>query len=413
MLTSRSTLALLPFLFVLAGCADPESTTTAPATTSESTSESSSSSDTSAALCEAMHEECFGKQRVCVAKDGATSCEACPPAHYASPQGSCDPLQGTVVSNDFDDFTVKSGEEIKNLCQSWTLHNAEELWVNAVELTQDASSHHSNWTFVPDDKFTGADGVWPCDDRNYSQVQAAVFGGVIYAQSTQAAHEVQKFPGGAAVRIPPYSRIIGDVHLLNTTDKDITGHSRLSLYTLPKSDVKVKLAPFHLVFTGLAIPPHADSRFSSECELKSQFDALGQPFKMDIYFILPHYHALGKSFFLDVAGGAKDKERIFEVGAYDGEAHGRNYDPPYPITDATGLSFGCDFTNPRDDTIHYGFGDQEMCEVLGFAASEVAFESDAKSSEPAGADGKTQLFTGPCETLAFKWNQDKPGGKGP
>src|SRR5262249_44789650 len=160
-------------------------------------------------------------------------------------------------------------------------------------------------------------------------------------------------------------------------------------------------------------PPHANSRFSSECDLESKFAASSLPFKMDIYFVLPHYHSLGKSFFLDVAGGEKDKERIFEVGAYDGEAHGRSYDPPYSITDATGLSFGCDFSNPRGDYVHYGLGDQEMCEMLGFAASEMAFQADAQSSEPAGEEGATQLFTGPCTALAFKWGQDKPGGNGP
>jgi hypothetical protein len=409
MLSSRSTLALLPLVFVLAGCTDPESTTTPSTTTASDSTSSADPLDP----CEAMHEECFAKQRVCVAKDGAGSCEVCPAAHYASPQGSCDPLQGTALINDFAEFTVKSGQEVKGLCQSWTLHNAEELWVNAVELTQDMSSHHSNWTFVPDDKFTGPDGTWPCDERSYTQVGAAIYGGVLYAQSTQAEHEVQKFPNGAAVRIPPYSRIITDVHLLNTTDKDITGNAKLSLYALEESDVKVKLTPFHLVFTGLNIPPYADSRFSSECDLESKFAANGIPFKMDIYFVLPHYHSLGRSFFLDVAGGKQDKERIFEVGAYDGEAHGRNYDPPYSVTDATGLSFGCDFTNPRGDYIQYGLGDQEMCEMLGFAKSEMAFESDAQTSEPAGQDGKTQLFTGPCTSLAFKWDQDKPGGKGP
>lgn len=408
----RWTIALLPLAGALAGCSDAESTTSSSTTTGTSSS-TSTSTGTSPDPCDALRDECFAKQQVCAVTNGAASCEACPAAHYASAQGACEPLDGKATVHDFDDFTVKSGEEVLGLCQSWTLHNAEELWVNAVELTQSESSHHSNWTFVPDDKFTGADGVWKCADRSYSQVEAAVYGGVLYAQSTQAAHEVQKFPNGAAVRIPPYSRIIGDVHLLNATQADTTGRATLALYSLPASDVKIKLVPFHLVYTGLNIPPHADSRFFGGCDLESQYAGSGFPFTMDIYFILPHYHALGKSFFLDVMGGPKDKSRIFEVGAYDGEAHGRAFDPPYAVDGATGLSFGCDFTNPRDDYIHYGFGDQEMCEVLGFADSPMAFESDVSTAVPAGADGATQLYTGTCSTLAFQWDQNKPGGKGP
>jgi hypothetical protein len=398
----RSTLALLPLLAVLAGC-DAEST--------GGGSGGSTSTSSGPDLCADLREECFGAQSICVVTDGAPACQACPAAHYATREDTCEPLPGTPLTHEFAEFTVQSGEEVLGLCQSWTLNNAEELWVNAVVLEQDESSHHSNWTFVPDDKFTGEDGVWPCKDRGYSQLQAALFGGVIYAQSTQTEYEVQKFPNGAAVRIPPYSRIIGDVHLLNTTDADITGNVTLSLYSLPAADVTIKLAPFHLTYDGLSIPPQADSRFTGRCELDSKFGAGG--FEMDIYYILPHYHARGKSFFLDVLGGKNDGERIFEVGAYDGESHGKYYDPPYSITDADGLGFGCDFNNPTSETIKWGFGDQEMCETLGFAASEYAFESRVETAEPEGTDGSTQLFTGACSTLAFKWAQDKPGGPGP
>lgn len=395
----RSLLAFLPLAaLALVGCENdgpivPGATTTTPGP------------------CDDLREECFSAQRICVAKDDGPVCEPCPAGHHATREDTCEPLEGIKYTNDFAEFTVKSGEEVLGLCQSWTLNNAEEIWVNAVELTQDASSHHSNWTYVPDDKFTGEDGVWPCKDRGYNQLEAALYGGVVYAQSTQTEHEVQKFPNGAAVRIPPYSRIIGDVHLLNTTAADITGNATLTLYALPADEVKVKLTPFHLTYNGLNIPPQADSRFTGRCELDKHFG--GKGFRMEIYYILPHYHALGKSFFLDLIGGEKDQERIFEIGAYDGESHGKNYDPPYAITDATGLAFGCDFNNPTSEYIKWGFGDQEMCEVLGFADSDYAFESSIDEAVPDGADGSTQLFTGKCNTLAFKWSHDKPGGPGP
>ncbi len=393
----------LPCLVALLGCGSESSSD--PTTTSTSTS-------VGADLCKDMAETCFAKQSICVASGESASCETCPSAEYATKEGTCEKIPGTAYTHQFAEFEVKSGEEIKGLCQSWTLNNPEELWINTVELTQSASSHHSNWTYVPDTEFEGPDGVWPCKDRNYSQLQAAVTGGVVYAQSTQAEHEVQKFPNGAAVRIPPFARIIGDVHLLNTTDKDAKGSTTFTIYSLKKDEVTVKLAPFHLVYEGLNIPPQSDSRFTGQCDnLDTKFGANG--FKMNIYFILPHYHALGKSLFVDIIGGKNDGERIFEIGAFDGEAHGRNYDPPYAITDAKGLAYGCDFTNPRDEYITYGLGDQEMCELLGFAESDYAFESASHEANSAGKDGATQLFTSPCDTLAFKWAQDKPGGNGP
>jgi hypothetical protein len=360
--------------------------------------------------CDSLLAECLAKQQSCVDGSDGARCEPCAVGAYAAASGSCEAIGGTPVPHEFAEFTVDPGQEILGLCQSWTLNNATELWVNAVELAQDVASHHSNWTFVPADKFDGPDGVWSCSDRNYSQLTAALLGGVLYAQSTQAEKEVQKFPDGAAVRIPPYARIIGDVHLLNTTDKAITGHVRMNLYTLPVDQVTVKLVPFHLTYEGLDIPPHATSRFTGECAVESQFPS---GFAMQVYYALPHTHSLATRFFLSVLGGPRDGESLLDIEGFTPDAHGRAYDPPIDMKDAAGFRFGCEYTNPRAESVGWGFGDQEMCEVLGFADSTMAFESSVGEAQPDGTDGQVQLFTGACSTLAFPWDFNKPGGPPP
>jgi hypothetical protein len=267
---------------------------------------------------------------------------------------------------------------------------------------------------VPANLYDGPDGVWPCSERSYTQVTAALSGGVLYAQSTQATKEIQRFPNNAAVRIPPYSRVIGDVHLLNTTPDPITGSARLTLYTLAAEEVAVKLVPFHLTYTGLELPPHATSRFTGECALDDRFlAASGNPFRIDIYYVLPHYHVLGTRFFLEVLGGPAAGTSLFDVQGFDSEPHGRAYDPPLRVEGATGLRFGCEFENPRSESVGWGVGDQEMCETLGFADSEVVFESRVESAAAAGQDGEVQMFTGPCNTLALLWDHDKEGGPAP
>jgi hypothetical protein len=57
--------------------------------------------------------------------------------------------------------------------------------------------------------------------------------------------------------------------------------------------------------------------------------------------------------------------------------------------------------------VHWGFGDQEMCEMLGFVESDAAFESSIDTDSPAGADNQTQLFTGQCSTIMLPWNTKK------
>ncbi len=276
--------------------------------------------------------------------------------------------------------------------------------MNAVQLSQSEASHHSNWTYVPEDMFDGPDGIWPCKDRDYDQLSAALAGGVLYAQSTQAVRETQKFPEGAALRIPARSRLISDIHTLNTSSETITGHLSLTLYAIPEADVTVKLAPFHVDYHGLQIPPKATSRFSGACELQSSFEAQGQPFELDVYYLLPHTHELGSRMFVEVYGGPDDNKTLIDVRGNIGEPRGRSFDPPVEVRGATGLRFGCEFQNPRDETIGWGFDDQEMCEALGFAKSPVIFETRIATAESSGAEGDTQLFTGPCDTLAVEWD---------
>jgi hypothetical protein len=349
---------------------------------------------------------CRVNQKGCEVSGGATQCMACEAGSYAVASGACDPIPGTATAHDFAEFTTDAGSESLGLCQSWTLNNDADIWVNAVELEQNEASHHSNWTFVPDTKYAGDDGVWDCKDRNYDELSAAVAGGVLYAQSTQATHEVQKFPDGAAVRIPAHSRIIGDVHLLNVTAEAVTGHAKLTIYSLDVAKVTHKLTPFHMTYTGLDIPPHSTSRFTGDCDLASQYQqSTGKPFDLKLYYSLPHTHALGTRFFLFAKGGGVDGESLIDVAGFNGEARGKAYDPPIDLSGATGLEFGCEFQNPRDVDVKWGFQDQEMCEMLGFVEADAAFQSEVKTAESAGADGDVQLFTGACDTIVIPWDQ--------
>ena len=357
-----------------------------------------------------MVDQCLINQQTCGLEGGSPKCMPCPSGRYASAEG-CLPIGGTALSHEFPDQTTASGQEIKGMCRSWTLENDTELWVNAVELEQDESSHHSNWMFVEDTEFDGPDGIWKCSDRGYNQLSAALSGGVLYAQSTQAVREVQKFPDGVVVRLPPRARIVSDIHVLNVTPATVTGNVKLTIYAIPPEEVSVKLTPFHVTYDELAIPPHATSRFSGVCELDSQFqNVTGTPFAPKIHYVLPHTHALGTRFFLEVSGGPNDGQSIIDVRGFNGEARGRQYIPPLDLAGATGLRFGCEFENPRDDEVNWGFGDQEMCEALGFAESPVVFESRIYEANPDGADGEIQLFTGPCSTLALPWDPNLPGG---
>ena len=68
--------------------------------------------------------------------------------------------------------------------------------------------------------FDGPDGTWRCDDARLRRGgRRASPAASLFAQSTQATHEVQQFPPGVAIVIPAHSRIVAGTHLLNTGDE--------------------------------------------------------------------------------------------------------------------------------------------------------------------------------------------------
>jgi hypothetical protein len=109
-------------------------------------------------------------------------------------------------------WMMPAGSERSNDCESWTLHNEEPLYLNAVEMEATLGMHHSNWFFVPDTQYPGPDGTWACRSRNFEQGVASYLGGVFFAQSTQIQRETQQFPEGTVVVIPPHARVIGALH---------------------------------------------------------------------------------------------------------------------------------------------------------------------------------------------------------
>lgn len=344
--------------------------------------------------------QCLEDQQACAATSSGPSCQPCNNGFYANATGACVRVEGTPLVHDFPEQTVGAGSEIGTLCRSWTLENEEELWVGAVELVQNEQSHHSNWTWAPDTAFDGPDGIWPCFTRNYGFFEGGAAGGVLFAQSTQAPHEIEHFPSGAGVRLPPHVRIISDIHLLNASTKPVTGHARLILYTHPAAEITTQLHVSHLEYDAIHIEPHTRARVTSNCSVAKQAsDATGAPFGGKIYYALPHTHTLATSYKLGLLGGPHDGERLLDLGGYNGVAHGRPFDPPIEFTGSDGFSLTCEYDNSLDSVVIWGIGTNEMCEGFVWTDASVFFESRVSYGTDDGTDGDVHLYGGPCDTV--------------
>jgi hypothetical protein len=329
---------------------------------------------------------------------------------------ACDPTQEScTIERAVATIVVPAGVEDEDTCQSWTLDNPTELWVSGITQHNDGAYHHANWFFVPDDEFKLPDGSWSCSQHEFSELIAALLGGYLFALSTQSLAETQTLPEGSAIRIPPYSRVIGSSHLLNASDQAVSTTMRLELHTVPPAQVRAKMAPARIQYHDLKLDPMSRSSFTTECLIDGVHQTnLGRPLQYELHYALSHYHSLGVYTQLEIAGGPRDGEVIMRHDGY-GENFGKVIDPPLDLGQigARGVRFTCGFANPRSSVVRWGIGDQEMCVVALQARTDLAWEAGVDY----GADRRLETSPtgearhgGPCTLTAFPWDHEKPGG---
>jgi hypothetical protein len=290
-----------------------------------------------------------------------------------------------TLTYSFEPIAVDASQEISGVCQSWTLHNAEPLYVSKIRQRNDGAWHHSNWFFVPEGTYDGPDGTWNCEERGFHDVGAALAGGAFFAQSTQTFEELQAFQEGAVLEIPPRHRIVGGVHLVNASAAPMNTALSFDIETVPEEDVRIRLRPIAFTNTSLDIEPQAESRFGMTCNLQAPFESmLGTPADYNIYYVLAHYHEWGNYFrlsFIDDEGGDRT---IFELRNSIGEPLGSTVDPPIHSQGASSLRVECGYLNDTDARLTYGLGGHEMCVFLAYTDAELTIGADSGANTPMG-----------------------------
>jgi hypothetical protein len=286
----------------------------------------------------------------------------------------------------FGPFSVAAGEEINGTCIQITLHNPDYIYINSVELTTGPGFHHSNWFFVPEFTFPGDDGTYHCADRDFNEPVAAIKGGVLFAQSTQSPHEIQAFPPGVVIKIPPNSKLVAQIHLLNPTDAPLNITPTIGLTPIVSTDVTTTLAGISFEDHALGLPPQARSQFNViECDIATLHQTtLHRAPDFKIYYALAHYHTLGTGLTVDAVRADGTTANIYTTAHQVGDTLGGPIAPAFDFTGFTKLRFACDFYNPRTSTVGWGVGDQEMCVFLAFSDSTYNWAGGVTDPDPPG-----------------------------
>jgi hypothetical protein len=314
------------------------------------------------------------------------------------------------ITHEFGPLVMPPFEDNVARCASWTLENELPVYVNAVQMANLGAFHHSNWFVVPDDKFDGEDGYWPCEERGFDEINAGSQGAtVLFAQSTQSYTEEQKLAPGAVVKIPARYRVIATLHTLNASPEATESNLWLTLYPIHPKDVVGVVTGLSLQYKDLDIPAFTEARYTANCELDTAYWFVNQaPLALRLHYILPHYHYLGNHFEVRVIGGLHDGEVVYSLDGFDGQANGKTFDPPLDLPGATGLSMTCGYDNWRSENVTWGNGEGEMCVMLALVESDAIMGASVElGSSLVGMEGDIQLYEGLCLGIALPESEDQ------
>ncbi len=292
----------------------------------------------------------------------------------------------------FPPIDLPAGAERLDLCQAWTLQNDDPIYVDSVTMDAGPGWHHSNWMWVPEAQYAGPDGTFPCWDRMFNELDAGLHGGgVFFAQSTQAMHEVQSFQPGAAYVITPHARIIGSIHVFNLTPDPVSSAITFTVHGLASTDVTTLLHGLALDDRNIALAPRATTTTDMSCNLA----VVTRAHRLDnhIHYVLPHYHGLATGFQLFVVGGPSDGALIYGTSTGIGDPLGSALATPFDLTGATGLRLACTYQNPGDTAVGWGLHrTDEMCTMLAYV--------DGPQEFVGGSNGAAVTTTLPDGTIA-------------
>jgi hypothetical protein len=317
------------------------------------------------------------------------------------------PVDRAAVVHSFGVYELQPLEEAQP-CIQWTLNNEHPIYVSTVTLVNQGGFHHSNWFVVPDDVYSGPDGYFDCASRGFHELESAVSGTVLFAQSTQSRFDQQKLPDGVVIKVPARHKVVAGGHLLNLADAVYTTELRMTLDIIHPRDVNTIVAPFRLTYYDLDIPPEAQSHFSGTCDFGSFYEQeTGTPIDLQLYYATPHYHYLGNYFDLSIVGGPDDGRSVLRLDGFNADGNGHAFDPPISLAGAQGFRFTCGYDNWRDRAIGWGIGDQEMCVMLGLADSAVMMDAAVPAGSIVGEQDGVLLNEGPCTIVGLPKNESQ------
>lgn len=164
-------------------------------------------------------------------------------------------------------------------------------------------------------------------------------------------------PSGSGHVLKKGSQLVVQLHLLNSTAKDVSDSVSIRMHRSPSSDVD-PVGVYAFGTNKISLPPNQASSVTNDCVVEQD---------VDIFAFLPHLHTLGTALSLEAGADTASMKEVFRKEPW-------NFDQqeivaqPLKLTPGTHTRVTCSYDNPKSDTV--GFGESsldEMCFLVGFA----------------------------------------------
>ena len=218
----------------------------------------------------------------------------------------------------------------------------EDLYIHAFRPIAPIGTHHTALAFA---STPGSDGTYPC---------AAADTGFKLIFGSGLGTEPYSLPDGVAFKVPAGEQVLLNLHLYNTGDAPLGGHSGIEIERLRPEDVVHEAETIYALGFHLTVPP-GTSTSTQQCRIDGASTVVG---------LFPHMHKLGTHMSASVIRGASAPEVFFDQ-PYAFEQQLNFGVGPLEIADGDIVEYACSFNNPGPGTVEFGDStDAEMC-VLG------------------------------------------------
>jgi hypothetical protein len=161
-------------------------------------------------------------------------------------------------------------------------------------------------------------------------------------------------PAGVALKVPAATPVDLNAHYFNRTNFSLTGQNYLNLYTVPAASVQYEAKTLDLNNFDINIPPYSRRTFTKTFT----FNTLTR-----VVMLTSHYHKLGESFIIKIAGGPRDGEVVYSSTHWEHPLV-KSFSTPIVLQPGEGLTSVVTYNNPSSLGVGFGLTSQDEMNII-------------------------------------------------